>query len=531
MTSFDVLTRPWIPSSLRSTGVIEERGVLDTLEMAHGLAEITDPSPLVRFGLYRLLIAFVIDAYELRNLDDLIHLLEAGRFDRTRLEAYVDTCGRSCFDLFDENCPFMQAERNDELDRKIHPVRRLFRHLPCGTNVAHFHHNSSREDAIAPAPCARAIASVPPFMTAGGAGLSPSINGSPPRYALISGASLFEYLCLNACVLPIASANGDAPVAWRNNDPVAPAAKSRYSLLQALTWQPRRMRLMPSDGGVCTYTGEDSDTLVRKLVFSVGHRALGGWLDPQVAYRISAKGSIAVRMQERREAWRGLAPLALLRMEDYENAKSHVRFERPLVVSQYQRLIEEGVIGRESPLALEVYECRTDMKTKIYEWNLDRLSMPIPLLLKEETGARVQASIDQSEYIAYAIGKAIKDAYPRGGVGNAGAFSRIIADCQHGYWEALRPRFDAFLNRLAECDTNQHQVHEGAASQWESDVRRVALTALGEALGPLDTNAEALERNVKARSRFCGLLAAALPRTDKAIADAGTRSTRIGETT
>lgn len=529
MASFDVLTRPWIPSSQRETGAVGERGILDTLEMAHDLAEIVDPSPLIRFGLYRLLIAFVIDAYELRDLDDLVHLLETARFDRSRLEAYADICGRNCFDLFDANCPFMQAEKNDDLDRKIHPVRRLFRHLPCGTNVAHFHHNSRKEDAIAPAPCARAIASVPPFMTAGGTGLSPSINGSPPRYALISGASLFEYICFNACVLPIASATGNAPVAWRNCDPVSPSEKNRYSLLQALTWQPRRMRLIPSVGGVCSYTGGASDTLVRKLVFCAGHRALGGWYDPQVAYSIGAKGTISIRMRERREAWRDLAPLALLRARDYETEKAHVRFERPLVVEQYRRLIEEGVLSKQAPLTLEVYECRTDMKTKIFEWNFDRLTMPVSLLLSQESGARIQASIEQAEYVAYGIGRAIKEAYPHGGVGNGKAFDRIIADCQHSYWEALRPQFDVFLTSLADCDTDCTEALRGMLSQWESDVKRVALTAIGEALDPLDTNAAALERYVKARSKFYGLLALALPITGRANGDAGTRSTAGGK--
>jgi hypothetical protein len=56
------------------------------------------------------------------------------------------------------------------------------------------------------------------------AGLSPSINGAPPWYALVQGRILFETLCLNCPVLSdlLPQAQGDAPPAWRNKTPVPP---------------------------------------------------------------------------------------------------------------------------------------------------------------------------------------------------------------------------------------------------------------------------------------------------------------------
>lgn len=59
--SFDVLTEPWIPV-VRLDGAADELGILPCLEQAHHIGEIKDPSPIVEFGIYRLLVAFVLDA-------------------------------------------------------------------------------------------------------------------------------------------------------------------------------------------------------------------------------------------------------------------------------------------------------------------------------------------------------------------------------------------------------------------------------------------------------------------------------------
>ncbi|MBL8065520.1 MAG: type I-E CRISPR-associated protein Cse1/CasA, partial [Chthonomonadaceae bacterium] len=59
--TFNVLTEPWIPV-IRLDGTRDELGILPCLEQAHELREIRDPSPIIEFGLYRLLVAFVLDA-------------------------------------------------------------------------------------------------------------------------------------------------------------------------------------------------------------------------------------------------------------------------------------------------------------------------------------------------------------------------------------------------------------------------------------------------------------------------------------
>lgn len=59
--SFDVLAEPWIP--VRDQEGIHDVSVLQALEHATEYLEISDVSPQYEFGIYRMLFAFLMDAY------------------------------------------------------------------------------------------------------------------------------------------------------------------------------------------------------------------------------------------------------------------------------------------------------------------------------------------------------------------------------------------------------------------------------------------------------------------------------------
>ena len=58
--SFQILTQPWIPVK-ELDGSMKELSLLETLERAHLLSEIQDPSPMVEYSVYRFLIVFLMD--------------------------------------------------------------------------------------------------------------------------------------------------------------------------------------------------------------------------------------------------------------------------------------------------------------------------------------------------------------------------------------------------------------------------------------------------------------------------------------
>jgi CRISPR system Cascade subunit CasA len=504
MASFSVLTEPWIPT-VDVDGGERQRGIIDTLVNAHELTAVTDPAPPIEFGLYRLLIALVLDAYRIANLDQLESILATGRFDEAKIRGYVDAVGPERFDLFDPMHPFLQSPPLSGFDETADVAVRLFQHLPSGTAPMHFYHAGEGSHAFCPKDCARALTAIAPFMTAGGQGLSPSVNGAPPWYLLVRGASLFETLVLNAYALEDRYAGG-LP-AWRSEVPVEPKAqRACSSLLEGLTWRPRRVRLVPEEGGACTYCGRESPVLVRRAVFTYGFRSVGGWIDPQVPYRYDSQGSTPLRPKEDRELWRDTGPLMLLRRNDYVSENGKIRFDRPHVIDQRVELIRDRAFPRERPLQVDAYGMRTD-QMKVFEWYHESLTIPMSVADNPRASLLAQQALELAETVAWAIGSAIKRAYPRQASGNKKALGGVISSARAGFWAELRPRFERdFLGVLGAQLPDEIGQEEQLRQQWRSILRRLGSSAFEEAIAPLDSDAEALRRQVEARAYLANVL-------------------------
>lgn len=513
MASFNLLTEPWIPV-LHNSGLITEGSILEVLENAHNLLSISDPSPIVELGLYRLLTAFVMDAYGVSNLDDLICLLQEEVFNSNTVRGYVEEAGRNRFDLFDSERPFYQISKEEAENLQVQSVAALMRHLPSGSFDTHFHHIAEEGQEWSPATCARALASIPAFMTAGGRGYSPSINGNPPWYVLVRGKNLFQTIVLNCCGLTILGMDGDSPPAWRNSTRITPGAEAVcHSLLEGLTWQPRRVHLIPSDGGICTYTGRDSPVLVRKMGFGPGLKFRGEWIDPQVAYRITSNGSSPLRAREDREIWRDVGPLMLLRKGDYQSEKGKIRFSRPIVVDQFLMLRSDRVIPRNTALSVEVYGIRTDGKMKLFEWAQEKLSLSPRVAEDPTAAAAIQSNMDLAELIAYMLGWAIKMAYPREGKGNKKAFETLQWRAQRQYWALLRPVFEKdVVGAIAQGDVTDPDFIESVRYEWASSLVQQAKAVFDRTTESLYADAEAMKRVVNARRYLSAASASRLKR-------------------
>lgn len=513
--SFSVLTEPWIPTRDASGRVIE-RGLLETLIAAHELAGVSDPAPPVELGIYRLLMAFVTDALAISDLEDIEALLGRGRFPEDQLVAYMHDVGEKSFDLFHPVTPFLQSGGNEEDGEPRSTVARLYQHLPTGTFATHFHHIDLGRQAFSPAVCVRALATIAPFMTAGGAGYSPSVNGNPPWYVLISGGNLFEAILLNCPAVPIPGSDSAQPPAWRAGTPVEPKKETRCtSTLEGLTWRPRRIRLIPGPGGKCSYSGRESPVLVREVHFGFGLKATGGWTDPQVAYRFTDKGAFPLRPQEDRELWRDIGPLMLLRKEDHRGDDGEVRYERPVAVDQLRQLKQARMVAADYPETIEVYGIRTDGKMKIFEWQHERLSLPPLIGENPRAGRLTQAAMEAAEWVAYAVKRAVKTAYPRDGASNQRAFDETILQAQRTFWSILRPLFETeWLNPLAVGGLDG-DGEVALLATWRQRSVQVGQRRLDEALEPLDADAESLRRQVDARSYFRRMVSRLLYPEDK----------------
>jgi CRISPR system Cascade subunit CasA len=499
-TTFDLREERWIPV-VREDGTPMELSLREVLRDTPQLREIRDPLPTVEFGLYRLLVTLVLDIFELKSADDLESLLKTGEFDEVRMDEYFEEW-HDRFDLFHPVRPFLQTQGMK--DEKSKPLAGLLHPIPAGTNANHFHHGNERSFGVSPACAARLLTTIAPFMTAGGAGLSPSINGAPPWYAMVKGRTLFETLCLNCPVLSdlLPQAQGEAPPAWRSNIPVSAQRRSGASLLEALTWQPRRIQLVADGSGRCSLTGREMLMLVKEMKFSAGFGAGFEWTDPQVAFRIGKEGSSVLRPQEGRAAWRDTGPIALLRADEYQSENGKMRFERPAIVSQFAFLHQHKMVDKSLPLNLVIYGIRSDLKMKVFEWHRVELSLPTPLLWKTQFQRDAQQEMDQADKVAYALRQAIKKCYPREGVGNKAAFNSLIARALNDFWTALRLNFETLLHELVALTEEDAADRVECITRWRKVIRIVAETALHAAIDDLDNDADALERRTAALRFF-----------------------------
>jgi CRISPR system Cascade subunit CasA len=500
--SFDLRYEPWI-SALDKEGKEHMLGLQELLLRANELTQIVDPIPIVEFGIYRLLTALVLDIFRIESQDSLKTLLDAGQFDSNEIEAYFDKY-RDRFDLFHPNYPFLQTRFENANTPKATSIAKLFPPTPSGTNLIHFQHTYEREFCVGPSAAARLLTTVAPFMTSGGRGLPPSINGAPPWYVLLSlpDSNLFQILCLNCyAVNPDGRIKLGIP-AWRRDTPVKQEEKTQTTLLEALTWQPRKILLIPESGkGICALTGQATKILIHQMCYQAGWSTrLQGWCDPAVPYTIDKAGPKALRPQEDRELWRDTGVLVFKIERDGNFARS----QRPLLVSQFTELANDGVLGEPDSLRLilKAYGVRTD-QAKVLEWYRETLELPERFVENSNFHQLVLSGLEHAESIAKALRQAIRHTFPREGKGNKQAFDCLIRNALRQYWYLLRPAFDCLIVKLAwlSLETQAAEIQE-ALSDWDDNIQRIGRQILNDAIDDLDADAHAIERQVEAREIF-----------------------------
>lgn len=511
---FDLVWNPWIPC-VGLDGGMTKLGLREVLGRAHELWGIRDPMPTVEFGLYRLLTVLTLDIFQPEDTQALSKLMDADRFDETVLDAYFAKW-QDRFDLFSDTHPFGQTAGMS--GKAAVPLAGLLPPIPSGTGAAHFYHAHEAEFGVSPAAAARLLTTIAPFMTAGGAGLAPSINGAPPWYALIVGDTLLQTLWRNAYVLDSQKMAMGVP-AWRDDHPLNSAERSqRADLLEGWTWRPRRIQLLPGEPGRCTLTGRESDVLVRTMRFAAGASCDFVWRDPSVPYKIDDKGPKVMRPQEDKEVWRDTAPVALLNERSYRRADVHIQFRRPDVIEQLAVMGREDPDKKNEPLRLTLYGMRTDMKMKVFEWYRETLSLPRLLVLQEKFHQGVQEEMERAGKVEYALRKAVKMTYDREGAGSKSAFDALAAYAQRQFWGDLRPAYEQFLEAVAPLAASDNAGWEVAYKSWWEAMRQAGKSALDGAIGNLDTDAGALKRQVMAEKAFAGALFLTLMTKDERVA-------------
>ena len=488
--TFNVIDSPWIPV-VYCDGHETEIDLRTALVDAHTIREIHDPLLTAEFGMYRLLVALVHDIFRPDDMHALNRLLEDKQFDASEIDKYFERY-HDRFELFDPFHPFLQTGGMELEEEK--PLSGLLAAVPSGTNATHFHHAGEDEFGAGPAAAARLLTTLAPFMTAGGAGLSPSINGAPPWYVLLAGETLFETLCLNTCVQLHETLKGDCLPAWRQEQPPAAERATQARLLEGLTWRPRRIQLIAGQAGQCTLTGKQEETIVRTMRFSAGASVDFTWHDPNVAYRINAKGRFPLRPREDHALWRDTGPLALLQ-EGSVFGKGE-QYARPQVVAQAIKLWEDYLITR--PLNLTVYGMRTDMKMKVFEWHRETLNIPLGVAREGVKCGEAQSAMELAENVAYILRQAMKQASPRKGATDA--FAARTTRAMREYWHVIHEDYDRLLYSLAELPTGDPIAADNAQLVWQKALYQKSTKIYDDVLHDMDSSADDIRRTVEGKA-------------------------------
>jgi CRISPR system Cascade subunit CasA len=492
--SFNVLHEPWIPV-VRLDGSREEIGIYACLTQAYELREIRDPSPIIEFGLYRLLVAFMLDVFISANqrpadVLDLKTLIKPGHFDTGLLDEYIASCG-DVFDLFDEHRPFLQSAGAKGSGK---PLAGMYPAIPSGTNSGLWHHFHEDSACVTPAEAARMLTTLSPFMTAGGAGLSPSINGAPAIYSLPLGQSLYQTIMLN---LPTDNNDsGAGQVAWREKR-LPGTDRTQATMVEALTWRPRIIQLL----GTRVSSGA---TVVREMKFEKGDSTRLEWQDPNLAYRFDKDKVTPIRMREGRPLWREAGPLALLHKGDHGQGEDKLSFYRPTVVEN-----AFGVTDEQSDLSIKAYGMRTDMKMKVFEWTASELHYPAKLGRSTSLGRALKLELDRAEKASFYLRMAIKGLYPREGAGNKSAMGTVCDRAERTYWQQLENQFNPLMSRFSELGDDAPSgpaLMESAVRPWRERINNLAKAQFELAAQDMDADSDALERGVRARGKLSNLL-------------------------
>jgi len=383
MAEFDLLRQRWLNCAMRD-GDQETMGLADLLARAHEVKDFAEPSPLVAFGAFRLLLAIVHWLDPLDTVEQWRARWNVGQFPRSLTDALAEHSeGR--FDLFHPQRPFYQVA---DPAGKHKPVSYLAPDIPTGTNVNHFCHAYDDAQSFCPTCCAKGLIQLPPFCISGGAGLSPSLNGAPVWYMAVTGPSIFHTILLN---MPVGetwtspdstSSPGDAP-AWVTRRP----RTAHIGVLEGLTWQPRRVLLLPqehTEPALCTSCGARRSLSVADMIFAKGRSPKDtrakSWRDPHTPTKAGTKLNPPRRAPLWRALWEALAT---------EDPDAPV--QPPPVVLQLRSLADDQVPG---PTPLSVKHVAFWAKKAAPERaRSDHIDLPLSALTRTEAREALRAEL------------------------------------------------------------------------------------------------------------------------------------------
>lgn len=487
---FNLVSEPWIPCEL-STGGRSDRSLADTLTHAHELRSIQDQSPLVTASLHRLLLAVLHRCFGPADIEEWKALYKRGCFDAEILERYL-AAWRHRFDLFHPERPFYQCIGMVYEPKSAHllvterstygaPVY-LFEHRPEGIGRS-----------LTPAEAARLVVATQAFALGGlmtrGVGDPPSAKAAPlalGAMVLLSGANLFETLMLNLLTaelvelaIPTTDAKKNVP-AWEQDSAARIERRSPHGWLELLTWQSRRILLLPRQN-------EGAVRVERVIVAGGVDLEQGELRDPMMAWKTLEKiGWKPVAFDTERVLFRDAT--ALFRMAD----KDRGGYQPPAARDQLAGLIQRRALPGDRQYAFDLFGLVSN-QAKVLLFRHERMPLPASFLIDPDKVGALKECLEKAEEVHRALRDALRDlaqstlspgydpAKRTGRQPLADDVRKLMSatGAVGAFWARLRERFDVLVLELDQDETRARQAWRRALRAIAEEMYREATNALG----------------------------------------------------
>jgi CRISPR type I-E-associated protein CasA/Cse1 len=488
--SYNLLCQPWIPVVWRDNAPEPKEskvGIQEALERAHKILCISHTSPFIEFGLYRLLITIVLDAYIVAGrrptIGKMRQMLASGQFDASLIGDYLEKYKQQ-FELWGDGERFLQRK---PVKSDADPVAKMVSPIPSGTKITHWHHYSAAETKLSEAEAALELCAVTPFCFDYAPADICTLAGDPPLYVIVEGESLFQTIALN---LPrpsgrtVQQAERDLGPMWRTPVADTTAIPASPTICQGWTWPVRNIWLSDSDDGLVSDAVNTSGA--RKT--EAGKR-VRSWRDPNAGTITKADGLSHIRAEEGMVLSRDLLPLFLIGSEG-DALKGERRRSRPEVVTNALRASDD----RRLNLSFYGFIDKGGKNNKVFRtWLRSAFSFPTEVARDERLSYQALDAFNTSQKVADALQVALRMLRPKMAAvprerKNLRNTQRGETDAIAGLWQLLEPALArTYLDDLAAGNAD-------AMRNLKRVLRREARNAFRAAAAPHRRDADGLFR-------------------------------------
>jgi CRISPR system Cascade subunit CasA len=241
--------------------------------------------------------------------------------------------------------------------------------------------------------------------------------------------------------------------------------------LDLLTWQSRRILLVPE-------VGQDCSTVVAGVVIMKGNQFPDDWphrrREPMVAFRPSKKPSsvrdtwLPISIKPGRAVWRDSGTFLQFQAERDLST-------RPRIFAWLNRLVNTVDLPETSTFSFDVFGQATD-KASVLLWRHERLPLPAAYLAEPVLTDRLRDALKLADDTYFKLQISAKEVLQELGIGKA---SPHLAALEARFWAALELEFLPFFHALAQ---DRRVTEDGTVtygdmklSDWTNIIRRTAL--------------------------------------------------------